>query len=197
MQQLSAFCHNALILLQVRCCLLADASACCQALLSLYKSFQSLLDALYTVELHLHICQILRGQQVYLCPVGSHHTRGVARLGQLQTAPTHGLWSHHQQAWCPVCIPNPGEQSHDPKCDAAHVSSCLLLCMHGYCSRCFVSVTASKHLVRPLFSLQYSKLTEPGIRVLRYSFPQQSLKQCIGSCMRVPCRVNCHTTSPA
>ena len=136
-------------------------------------------------ELPLHLWELLRCQGMYLCPTGPHYTCGVARLGELQTAPTHGLWPHHQQAWCPVCIPNSGEQSHDSKCAAALVSSCLLLCVHGYCSRRSMYATASKNLVRPLFSLQYIKLTEPGTRVLHYSFPQQSLKHFFGSCMNV------------
>ncbi len=42
MQQLLAFCHDALMMLQVRCRLLADASACCQAWLLLHKCSQSL-----------------------------------------------------------------------------------------------------------------------------------------------------------
>ena len=40
--------------------------------------------------------------------LGAYNAGGFTRLGKLQAAPSHGLWSHYQQACCSVCLPNSG-----------------------------------------------------------------------------------------
>lgn len=168
MQQLLAFCHDALMMLQVRCRLLADASACCQAWLLLHKCSQSLCCA--SDREHNLNCTCTTGKvcavkkcifilQVHTTPVasrdwGNFRQRLLMDFGRIINK--HGVHFAY-----PTQVNNLMTQSALLHMSAAACcSACADVEADISCVHC--CLMASQHLVRPLCSWQYNKLTEPG-----------------------------------
>ena len=156
------------MMLQVRCRLLADASACCQAFLLLYKSSQSLRDASHT-EFNLNctctsdklsaarICIFVL--QVHTTPVasrdwGNFRQRLLMDFGRI-------INKHGVQFAYPTQVNTLMTQV---ALLQVTVTACCFACVSVQADvlRVYRSITASEYLVRPLFSLQYSKLPEPA-----------------------------------